>query len=241
MKNRILISVSVILSIALCSVLYSTNRSIPEINQLKSELQQIKSQLVVATIKRPDANAELPQISKQLRKTDTQLRNLHTAQQQLVDRTASLEEQLPDDGVDDASSVSNDHEQVAIAEENALEQEKREIEMTFSQLSQSLEQEGIDAEWAASVENAVVSKFEDDSPDGVSLIEAQCRSSFCRIVIGDDQGNTDFDARALLAEQITDAEGIYHSTVDENGHKTTEYYISRNGYSLPLSHETAEN
>jgi len=194
-------------------------------------MQKLKTQLAVAQSKqRQGTHTEVSQMTNQLRDTGKQFRNIHHVPLKLEDKAVSLEQILP-------GHVDNNDNYLT----TPIEQEIREIEQTLSQLQQSFEQEEIDTEWASNFESDIVNKFDNNAAEGISLIDVQCRSSFCRIVVDDNQADGNLDLHMLIAEKMTKGVGFFHSTIDENGYKTTELYISRNGYSLPISQEAVEN
>ena len=202
----------------------SDNSSNQELTDLKAELKTLKSMLT------QNANEALTinKINQKLEKTHIQLQKIKS-EQQLLAQTG-----LQDDNALDAeyNDEPQTMEQMALQEEIAKEQETIQIETTVNFLKTELEQESIDEQWSLEIEQNFSDNFAKNAPEGSTLLETDCRTTFCRITIANNI-DTDFIPDEMMGELFTTSEGFFNSTVDSDGKKITELYVSREGYNLP--------
>ena len=201
-----------------------------ELNDLKAELKELKSMLA----KNAKGELAINKINQELEQTNTQLKKIKSQQQQLAAQTGSQQDISFVAEVNENIDDTQTEEQIALQEKVILEEEALQIEATVDRLKTEFEQEDIDEKWGPEIEQNLSDNFAKNAPEGSALLETDCRSTFCRITIANN-ADTDFNPREVLGELFTSSEGFFNSTVDSNGKKVTELYVSRNGYNLPAA------
>lgn len=181
----------------------SDNTTTKELNELKAELKELK--LLLSSKGKEDYR-----LQQELKSN----RHVQPVSQQGVFLETETEEEL------------------AKQEKIAMEDEKLEIEATVKHLQLEHQQEDIDEKWAPEAERNLLENFSKNSLEGSTLLETNCRSTFCRITIANN-ANIDFNPHEIMGSNFSNSEGFYNSTVDSEGRKITELYVSRSGYNLP--------
>jgi len=109
---------------------------------------------------------------------------------------------------------------------------------TVTTLQEQFYAEPYDEMWAAETEQQLMNLFFKEPLTGNQLVEAACRSTFCRIDIShaDTEAEEGFLAAFVESGQFVDdgEQGYYHRESDVNGVIGTVFYYARKGYQLPV-------
>lgn len=201
----------------------------PEIAALKNELETLKQWVA----HQPDINQKIAQLNQALEQSESQLKQIKFKGQNVLASSEPRETKFIDEGNNLSVDSAQETENILAEQQLAIEAEKVEIEARVTHLKQELIRQNVDKDWSPQTEATLVNNFADHSIEGTSLLETDCRSTYCRVVI-ENKSDSDFNPREILGDNVfTDSEGFYNSTVDSNGNKITELFVSRNGFNLP--------
>lgn len=167
--------------------------------------------------KQQDEPTELPVVNKQ-----------KTAEQEVNAADVVLPPPPDQDKLNDGDTmISNGPFYTNITQQNAV----------VTALQERFDAEPYDQIWAHETEQQLLDLFIKQQLTGNQLIEAACRSTFCRIDIShaDIAAERGFMAAfALNGQFIDDGErGYYYRETDINGAINTVFYYARSGYQLP--------
>jgi hypothetical protein len=225
MKNKLIISTLVLVFFLSTFWINSSSTNQPssiskqEFNNLKAELEKLK--LILSN-----------NVVGKFEQTNSQLQKIKLEQQKLAALSGPLPGVTNEYDVSGIIDSSQTVKQIALQEKIAMEEEAIKTEAKVDHLKTELDQENIDEEWGPEIEQTLSDKFGENAPEGSSLLETDCRSTFCRITIANN-ADTEFNPREILGDLFTNSEGFYNKSVDSNGKQITELYVSRNGYNLP--------
>lgn len=200
-----------------------------ELSLLKKELDDLRGMLA------KNASVE-PVLIQANRKSSQSIISSHNLSEQ--QRSALLTEllQMPIQEVkatpeiDEIKSLEEELRLEAIALEKESLQGKRFVDY----LNSELEQEDVDANWSAKIEQHLWDKYDEKELQKASLLTADCRSTFCRISF-QNNGVTNFNPSLIMIDTFPNSEGFYSRTVDGSGLEITEFFVSRKNYHLPTS------
>jgi hypothetical protein len=112
-------------------------------------------------------------------------------------------------------------------EEEALAQIREELDF----LDNSLYAEYTDPEWSGSAVSSLYEMQNDDMAEGIEVLNADCRSTFCRMDVAIDPEGAEDNVRNLM--QIIPWDGEVYVSIDDIGTGKAVVYISREEHSLP--------
>lgn len=166
-----------------------------------------------------------------------ELARMEAAQAELMRKVERLEALLADSRRDE---VPREDEQPAAGpdesriEESPEAQEERvsaQIREQIEFLETSLGRELADKEWAKPAMIALGDAFETEAAEGIDLLEADCRSSMCRIRLAFDPSIAEESFGRLQSIVPWSSEGFFH--IDDVDSGEAVLYLSREDHQLP--------
>lgn len=94
-------------------------------------------------------------------------------------------------------------------------------------LDSKFEQESYDVEWAPAIENQTWEEFINNGTPGSELINVQCRTTLCKIIVEHIDQHVEEDFLQTLYRNINGRNGYLHNTFDDNGKHLTLIYRFR--------------
>ncbi|MCP5004369.1 MAG: hypothetical protein GY941_10600 [Planctomycetes bacterium] len=128
---------------------------------------------------------------------------------------------------DDGQNMENSEAALLKEEEEALAQIREELDF----LDNTLYAEYADPEWSESAVSSLYEMQNDDMAEGVEVLNADCRSTFCRVDMSIDSENMEDNVRNLM--EIIPWDGETYVSIDDIRTGKAVVYISREKHSLP--------
>lgn len=105
------------------------------------------------------------------------------------------------------------------------------IRAQVSNLETTLQTELVDKDWARPAADALRQAFEAEAAEGVELLEADCRSSMCRLTLAFDPARAEETFRNL--QRMIPWEGEAFFQIEDLDSGEAILYIAREEYPLP--------
>jgi len=189
-----------------------------EINNLKVELESLQSVIKKQAI---DSNNKI-----------LSLQNFQQQKKQTLFQTDLLSVNTPPFPLEKEEFETQ--EQEIYEEQLMLEKENDQIQLDIENYNDVFEKEDVDEKWAVQTEQYLWDKFEEKELKNSTLLEADCRTTLCRLKIASNQ-QENFNPNLVLLDLFPNSEGFYNAVNTKNGEIITEIFVSRNNFHLPVN------
>lgn len=122
-----------------------------------------------------------------------------------------------------------------LSEEERQEQAKQAVTERMNYIASRFESEDVDAQWGNSVETQLISTFQNPALQHSALVNAECRSTLCRLEVAHEDGTDLTEFQSVLADETAKIapEGAIQQAVGPDGKMRSIIFLARSGARIP--------
>lgn len=207
----------------------SHSNNVQDISSLSKDIDNVinSNQILLSQLR-----SELKLLKTQASEHSKTLDNLH--QQSLNGNDGDLINSSQDE-TQLAQDVLGELPNEAELKQTELDQAKQ----VTSTLDNEMSNEPFDELWAPEMQATITATLQNTNFQGSDLLTVNCQSSLCRIDIEHENMNAEveFLHNFVPTAGYTDTQTFFSRTVESDGRSVMTYYISRDGYAMPLLEE----
>lgn len=125
------------------------------------------------------------------------------------------------------------------SEEERQEAAKQAVTERMNYIASRFESEDVDAQWGNNVETQLISTFQNPALQHSALVNAECRSTLCRIEVAHEDGADVSEFQSVLADETAKIapEGAIQQVVGPDGKTRSIIFLARSGARIPDPNE----
>jgi hypothetical protein len=168
-----------------------------------------------------------------------QLHQIDARQAAMASRSEQLSEQegLGKEELELSPEAVAEVEAVALTPEEEEQQIADQTQAQIELMEATVLREAIDPEWAPSAQKVLKETFQQEALSGMYLVDADCRTSLCRMEVVFDETLAPEDGFRMLTDNSPwQGQGFVRIGTDED--PSIMVYLAREGHSLPQAQES---
>lgn len=125
------------------------------------------------------------------------------------------------------------------SEEERRELAKQAVTERMNYIESQFANEDIDAQWGNNVETQLISTFQNPALQQSALVNAECRSTLCRLEVAHEDGADISEFQSVLADETAKVapEGAIQQVVGPDGKTRSIIFLARSGARIPDPNE----
>ena len=152
--------------------------------------------------------------------------------QELSEQVSKLQKTQKQNADKNLEANSNENPSGLTPEEEA-EKAQEELDVAIGLMEETVQSEPVDIEWSDSAVASLQNSVDEYSDGGMAIIEAECRSSLCRLQLALDIDNVKASIEAIEESLPWNGEMFFQVDESDPGYPEAVFYIAREDHSLP--------